>query len=399
MKSNTHTEDNNIPKGMPALSLSSIAVRASILSLGLASGASQAASIVVTSNADDNGTDCTLRQAIVSINTLGLQGGCINTGDMLGTNDSITFADNLSSNTITLDGSQLDIMPGKNITIDASSVDNGITVDANHLSVAIYVTLATLVIDNMVISNGSYYGGGGISAYQSEVSLSNTTVSGNFSEVGGGGISGFGSHIALNSSTVSGNSTSGGGAGGIYARNASSISLINSTVSGNFSNGTGGGVTATENTNVSFSNSTVSDNTSGGVMLTNSSLLISNSIIANSLSGDDCDLSNAVVLSDSASIIEDGSCGLVGRAGDPGLLPLNDNGGPTQTHALRSNSIAINTGILSGANLPYQNCTPSDQRGENRSDGGCDVGAFEYIDLGGFYVIPIGNKKSVVVPL
>jgi hypothetical protein len=51
--------------------------------------------------------------------------------------------------------------------------------------------------------------------------------------------------------------------------------------------------------------------------------------------------------------------------------PLQDNGGPTDTHALLEGSVAIDQGVLG-------NCTPTDQRGVARPQGaGCDAGAYE----------------------
>jgi hypothetical protein len=56
---------------------------------------------------------------------------------------------------------------------------------------------------------------------------------------------------------------------------------------------------------------------------------------------------------------------------DPLLGPLEDNGGPTDTHSLLAGSPAISAG-----NLP--SCTAVDQRGATRgSDGACDIGAYE----------------------
>jgi len=75
-------------------------------------------------------------------------------------------------------------------------------------------------------------------------------------------------------------------------------------------------------------------------------------------------------------------------------LPLADNGGETQTHALSVNSMALNTG-------DNATCEALDQRGENRSDGMCDVGAFELqveVDDTSFFVIPLPTGKVVVIP-
>jgi hypothetical protein len=57
------------------------------------------------------------------------------------------------------------------------------------------------------------------------------------------------------------------------------------------------------------------------------------------------------------------------RLTNPGFLPLANNGGPTPTMALQTNSLAINRGL-------GEFCPPVDQRGTNRA-GICDIGAFE----------------------
>lgn len=62
-----------------------------------------------------------------------------------------------------------------------------------------------------------------------------------------------------------------------------------------------------------------------------------------------------------------------GRDGDPMLLPLADNGGPTKTHALAPNSPAINAGTLGSTH---------DQRGIARNAAAPDPGAYEYIAPG-----------------
>ncbi len=66
------------------------------------------------------------------------------------------------------------------------------------------------------------------------------------------------------------------------------------------------------------------------------------------------------------------------RTEDLRLGPLQDNGGPTETHALLPRSVAIDQ-------IPEADCVDADgeplttdQRGESRPAGdGCDVGAFE----------------------
>jgi len=64
------------------------------LGLGSAPLAGLAATIsVFTANDAGSATDCTLRQAIVSMNTSSVSGtGCVNSGDAFGTGDTINFA-------------------------------------------------------------------------------------------------------------------------------------------------------------------------------------------------------------------------------------------------------------------------------------------------------------------
>lgn len=58
---------------------------------------------------------------------------------------------------------------------------------------------------------------------------------------------------------------------------------------------------------------------------------------------------------------------------DAGLAPLDNNGGPTLTHALLTNSIALDA---ADAAL----CPATDQRGVIRPQGsGCDIGSFEAV--------------------
>ena len=177
------------------------------------------------------------------------------------------------------------------------------------------------------------------------------------------------------------------------------MSLSNSTVSGNDADFLGGGISARSFSSVSLNNSTISgsfalpSNSGGGISASDgSSVSLSNSIIANSVGGGDCNLASSSLTFDTASIIEDGSCGATALAGDIGLAPLADNGGPTQTHALLANSPARDAGIPS-------TCTTTDQRGNARQeaffvpivaankniavvdlggDDACDIGAFEF---------------------
>ena len=129
-----------------------------------------------------------------------------------------------------------------------------------------------------------------------------------------------------------------------------------------------------------ITNSTVSSNSaslsSNGIYNCGAMTLV-NSVLANSSGKDYC---SASATSDSHhNLIADAnnSCGftdgvndnIVGK--DPRLGPLQDNGGPTQTHALLAGSPAFDTASAA-------DCPSTDQRGEERpQDAGCDIGAYE----------------------
>jgi hypothetical protein len=142
-----------------------------------------------------------------------------------------------------------------------------------------------------------------------------------------------------------------------------SASVTNSTISGNEQ-----GILA-EDTLVLL-NSTVADNSEVGVS-NFAHDTADNTIIANN--GGDCP--DGRIDAGSRNLDSDGTCWGSGAFGitraAPGLGPLQDNGGPTPTHALLPGSPAIDAGSTAG-------CPPTDQRGVTRPKNlVCDIGAFE----------------------
>ncbi|MEM9175266.1 MAG: choice-of-anchor Q domain-containing protein [Myxococcota bacterium] len=76
----------------------------------------------------------------------------------------------------------------------------------------------------------------------------------------------------------------------------------------------------------------------------------------------------------------DPSCGIgPGFFANLGLLPLADNGGPTETHALVPTSPAVDAGGLRCLSAPID---AIDQRGFARPEGACDAGAVEVPEPG-----------------
>lgn len=214
-------------------------------------------------------------------------------------------------------------------------------------------------LTNSIVS-GNYAGeyGGGFYVQFGNAMLTDSTVSGNHANGSGGGFFELG-NATLANSTISDNTA--GDGGGFYLTGGNAT-LSNSTVTGNMAVSSGGG-SHVRFGNASFTNSTISFNTSGvdaGGFFVESGLYsytvdLENSIVANNVAAngawDEFYLvslgtlsltTNYVLVEGTSNPTVTGTSNITGQ--DPQLGPLQDNGGPTWTHALLSGSPAINTG-------------------------------------------------------
>jgi hypothetical protein len=193
---------------------------------------------------------------------------------------TITFASSLAGQTITLTNTllitnkQLSIQgPQGKITLSnamhevevvagaAIVVTNVIFVGSGANFVSLLTNRGDLTLTNSTVSGNTASGGGGGGIYNDGVvNLTNSTVWSNTASSGGGGGIYNDGVVNLTNSTVSGNTTSGGG-GGIY--NDGTLSVTNSTVWGNTASGGGGGGIYNDGT-ANLTNSTISDNTAFG---------------------------------------------------------------------------------------------------------------------------------------
>ena len=285
---------------------------------------------VVTNN-NDSGTG-SLRQAISDA----CDGGAITFTDDI----TITLSSALTiSREVTLDGS------GWNVLIDGDGSVQVFNIEASGVVTLSYLT----------VLNGSATNGGGIGNYGTltliGVSLLDNAATSSQPDGRGGAIDNQGSLTVINS-TISGNSAASGG--GIF-NGATTVTITHSTIVSNSASSNGGGVFIAGGPPPTFD--------AGYLYLTNSILAYN--------SGGDCALGGGGVMSlNLNNLIEDGSCSHTGLTGDPEIDVLADNGGESQTFALLSSSPAIDAG-------DNASCESTDQRGENRNDWACDIGAFE----------------------
>ncbi len=403
-------------------SICRILFAASLSALCLIALSAQAATITVM-NTNDSAAG-SLRQAIAD---------AVN-------GDTINFDSSLNGQTITLTTGEL--LVNKNVIINGPGSDN-LTVDGNHASRVFHVSGGvTATIAGLTITNGSASDwGGGIHNDQSVLTVNNCNIVSNFASGWGGGIFNdswvSSATLRVTNSTLSGNSVNGTG-GGIYSDGSygnATMEIVNSTVSGNLAH-VGGGIYNSHSTS-NVSNCTVSANSAGygggGIFhvglnssatlrITNSTLsansaplgagiysyghsdtttldVLDSTLKANGIINVWATLQLGSTIFDASEILnesgiinsfgynlssDDGGSFLT-ATGDqinstPMLGTLQNNGGPTFTHALLTGSSAIDAGDPNFDPNVFNPPMLYDQRGVayNRvAHGRVDIGAFE----------------------
>ncbi|WP_209015778.1 BspA family leucine-rich repeat surface protein [Roseibium sp. RKSG952] len=286
--------------------------------------------------------------------------------------------------TISGDAAGDDVTDESGITNIGQSNNAGV-LDDNSQIFLIDSSAVTAQLENLVLTGGvNQTGNGGAISSSADLTLTNTTVSGNATRVddaSGGGLITFGGLTLLNS-TVSGNATFGSGAeGGGLRVVGGSLTTYNSTVSGNTSYAAGGGGIHLDNDYQSnLVNSTITGNRAlgssadggglrGGIVTLNNTLIIGNYA---QLSGNNTPETQAFNQSDSligdgidpdlvfAETIELLDAGGSGTGVFAGVLA--GNGGPVETVMLKvdPDNPALDIGAPNGPLLV-------DARGETRN--------------------------------
>ncbi|MGC8917649.1 MAG: choice-of-anchor Q domain-containing protein, partial [Thermoanaerobaculum sp.] len=317
---------------------------------------------VTTNCSSSTNTDCSLRAAIIAANAAGpglhtivLQTGATynlswdNDGGGHATDSGADNDDLDITADITIQGNGATIQRSGGCTLDSIAATGEFRIFEVHSG-------AALTLQNVTVQNGCADGpiapndqSGGAIWNSGTLTVTQSTISGNSARQDGGGILNGGT-ATLTNSTISGNSASFGSGilnSGGATLNASFITVANNTLGNGIDN---------------FNLSTVN---------------IKNSIVANHAPQQDCaNASRATFNSQGGNFASDNTCPGFTQSSSLNLQPLANNGGPTQTHALGPGSAAIDA--VSDCTDLNTNSVNQDQRGVSRPQGfQCDAGAFE----------------------
>lgn len=364
-------------------------------------------------------TEITIHSTIVSGNTAASVGGGM--AAFSGSTLSITTT-SVTGNASGDDGAGINAFTGSTLILTSSTISSnttsgagdgaGVTNSGNASLDTVQVTqnqaagfgggladfsggVMTLT-NSTVTGNTSNQNGGGFivnndaNAPGTSLTITGSTISSNTAvKAGGGGATGTNTALIVNGSTFSGNHANNGNGGGIAAgfagaATAGSLSVVNSTFSGNTTSGGGGGIATSMISTII--NSTIASNTAsvagGGIDTCCIAPQVQNTIVANNAAPSLTNCRGVIASQGNNLEFPGGTCGLSAGLNDllnmnPLLGPLQNNGGAALTHGLDGNSPAVDAGSNA-------NCPATDQRGVARPNDGngdgaatCDIGAVE----------------------
>jgi hypothetical protein len=267
---------------------------------------------------------------------------------------TITFAANLSGQTITITNGEIDLYQSH--TIDGSALPQGISLNGNSSNRIFGIIGQSVILNSLTLTNGAAPGdAGGAILDEASLTLNGCTLAGNSGQFAGA-IVNYG-NCSLVNCTLTGNSAQYNGGAIDNVGGGATLNVTQCTIWGNSAGGVGGGI----------------DNYLA-------QLNVANSIIANN-GADIYNWNNSYATVYGTNIFNDivpgGIFVFAGTflAVDPMLGPLTNNGGPTATMLPQPGSLAINNGATSfAAGINY------DQRGPGfpRVVGAAvDIGAVE----------------------
>ena len=286
-------------------------------------------------------------------------------------------------------------------------------------------SVPVIVRNSRLHDNSASFYGGAIGNYGALV-VATTTLNANSAGARGGGLYNYdGGTMVITNSTISSNIVSGSaggpGGGGIYNENGT-VRMTNVTISGNrATTGSGGGIFngfgifSTAGT-MAIQNCTIASNSAaigngGGITNINGTVSAQDTIIAGNLA------QSAASGHDFAGTLSLPQYDLIGNSGgllisggpafacvfnvNPLLGPLQNNGGPTLTHALLTGSPAIDAGRSIGLGIDQRGVPRpfDDPAVANANPGdGSDIGAFEFFPQPSLHIAQSARNVLVSWP-
>jgi len=287
----------------------------------------------------------------------------------------------------------------KNLTLTDCRL-TGNSLSSTLLGCALSQGGGTLELTRCTFSgNSGNAGGGAIFAQGVSFSIVDCVFADNETTRGGGAILFTHGSSGTISRTTFSNNESGDGGGALLLQDPF-IRLVNCTFSGNRETTyEGGAIYAfgfTANSEVSVTNCTFVDNAAvagGGIYLNNIgnsvTLSLANTILSGNAGGNLEQRPNTTLLSLGHNLSSDGGGGHLTATGDlvntdPLLGPLQNNSGPTPTHALLAGSPAIDAGDPAFAPNDFTPPLATDQRGRARVQRGLTASAEARVDIGAY---------------
>jgi len=346
------------------------------------------------------GGTLTMHDSVVYGNSAGRGGGLALEGILNASIERTEFY----SNTAVDDGGAIQgvlslAYPQGALTLADSSVHGNSAGSGGGIANQYSLTVLRTTLDANTAGN---FGGGIVINGQTNGSsqlIQDSTLSHNTAQFGGGiyYYAGAPSTLSLVSSTISSNtvshvaSTTGSAdGGGIYAKGTAPVSLLNATIAANrlvrpvgqtYGTRGGGLFIYADPSNVDTANVTARNSLIGNNYFTN---------LVSSTSPSDCfgQLHSAGynLIKNTANTVIDGNTtgNITGQ--DPVLGPLQDNGGPTLTHALLSGSPAVDKGVNGSLTVLSTSITDSTTA--------IEVGDASIIPAGGYILI---DSEQMVV--
>ena len=351
------------------------------------------ANTIRVTNTNDSGPG-SLRQALAvaingdTIDATGVSGTIVLTSGALQITQNVRITGPGAGNLAVNGNATSDVFENfaSDVTISGFTITNGVGGGGIFNRGGLALSKSSVICN---AGGGIFTGSLGGPARLVTLTITNCTVSGN----SGGGISNIGVDndvpLTVSNCTISGNSGNGisSSASGLEAGAGSTVAISNSTLSGNSGNAIYNNAGRFAGASVSVKSCTISGNSGGGIYNNVSQgfpgaakVKLDSTILKAGSSGQNIFNHGGTVTSLGYNLATDHGGGFLTGPGDqintlPRLGPLQDNGGPTFTHALLPGSPAINAGNPHFTPPPF-----FEQRGPGYHrvvNGRIDIGSFE----------------------